>query len=437
MRTRLVRSGTRARGIALGLLALAPIAAGCDGGKPKPGASSAASSAAAPPSGSAVVPASLTSSTPAASATAVPSAPVGNGVEAFDPVDAKACKVVSNDVGTYLKRGEIDIAGRDGAVAAVWLIQLPNRPDSQVAFAGYDAEGHSVARGRGIGNSHDQRPSLFASAGAWSAAWLDGGALAHLHPSWDEAAAPTIEHLPTIGPDSIEDSAIAAAPNGALVAVAPFGAERAQLSLFLFAPTQEGAPPVQAVGVTHHAHKPKRPAVTADEGGYFVAWQEEGGKVLASRFDPTGKETEPSVIAEGKGALRDRLLMTRTAGGAVVVWLDGTTIHARGIDASAKPVTPPYVVGTGKWPALESLGEGAVVAWVGRGKADEQLLVARLDKQGAPAAKGLVAADVVVKDPPSIAVAGARLAFAWTEVMSTTVSTKRAMLRLLDASCLP
>jgi hypothetical protein len=42
-----------------------------------------------------------------------------------------------------------------------------------------------------------------------------------------------------------------------------------------------------------------------------------------------------------------------------------------------------------------------------------------------------------VKEPPSLALAGERVGVAWTEAMGPGVSTKRAVLRVLERSCIP
>ena len=84
-------------------------------------------------------------------------------------------------------------------------------------------------------------------------------------------------------------------------------------------------------------------------------------------------------------------------------------------------------------------GDGAFAAWVGKGRtAEDQLVVVRLAASGAPAPKGLEITDGnAVRDPPSLAFAGARAAASWTEVMGATVSTKRLIMRLFDPACVP
>jgi hypothetical protein len=358
-------------------------------------------------------------------------------VAEFVPLDKKACSIASNDVGKYLKRGEVAIAGREGAVGVAWLIDLTLKV--QVAFAGFDNEARQTLRGRGVGVSREHPPRVFATGSEWTVAWLDPKGLAHTRPQSQTLPAPEIEHLSSIGPDTAEDAAVAATPGDALVAVAPFGPDRGQLALFLFAPTQPDAPPIKAVGVTKHAKSPKKPAVAANANGYFVTWLEEGGRIAASHFDAAGKESDAHAVMPATEAKREQLLIVASGEGAVVLWTEGDVIHARGLDREARPIAAPHVVGHGKWPILTSSADGAFAAWVGKGRTSaDQLLVTRLAASGAPAPKGLEVTDGnAVRDPPGLTFAGARAAVAWTEVMGPTVSTKRLILRLFDPTCVP
>jgi len=113
---------------------------------------------------------------------------------------------------------------------------------------------------------------------------------------------------------------------------------------------------------------------------------------------------------------------------------------ARALDGEARPAALPWVVGKGKWSVFTPAGEGALVGWVGHdGKSEAQVLVARLSSEGKPSAQGLRVSDGVmpVKDPLAMAVAGSRVGLTWTEGVSPRVSSKRALLRLLDAACIP
>jgi hypothetical protein len=209
---------------------------------------------------------------------------------------------------------------------------------------------------------------------------------------------------------------------------------------------------VKALGVTHHATQPRGPAVAGDASGYLVAWREPDGSIKASRFDMAGKEGDAHVIAPAygrggspsappAGSERQHLGLVATgSAGALAIWAEGETLVARALDAAARPRAAPWVIGKGKWRALAPSGDGALVAWVGNdGKAEAQVLLVRLSADGAPSARGLRVSDgsYPVKEPPSLALAGERVGVAWTEVMGPSVSTKRAVLRGLDRSCIP
>jgi hypothetical protein len=282
-------------------------------------------------------------------------------------------------------------------------------------------------------------------------AWFDAEGLAYVRPRWETTPPVVVEHLSAVGKEVSDNVAIAPTPGGSLVAAAPFGVARDQLGIFLFAPVDPAAPQIKAVGVTHHAKQPRWPAVAADASGYFVAWHEKDGSIKASRFDAAGKEGDAHLVAAARddgGAegsapdapARERLGLVATGAGALAVWNEGETLVARALDATARPVAAPWVIGKGKWRALVPSGDGAFVTWVGHdGKADGQLLLIRLSAEGTPSARGLRVSDGVnpVKDPPKLAIAGERVGVAWTEVMGPGVSTKRALLRVFERSCVP
>jgi len=426
--------------LAVALVALALVgASGIACGKKKGDGSttSPAGSASAPV---ASAPAAPTPSAPPA--TQVASAPVGDGVGAFVAAgQTEACKAQTGEVAAYLQRGEVTVAGREGAIAASWLIKMSaTKPGAQLAFAGFDLDAKQVARARGIGSSNEMTPRLFASGTGWTLVWFDAEGLAFTRPRWETQPGPVIEHLRAISGAAVDDVALDATPAGSLVAVAPFTVDKTQLGLFLFAPSDATAPPVQALGATHHAKAPKRPAVAADAGGYTLAWQEEDGRLAVSRFDLTGKELadEPITLAAA-GPTREHLVLTRTEKGAIAVWSEGDRILGRAMDASAKPADTTYVIGKGRSHALAPLGEGAIVTFLGQdGATPDQVLAVRLGADGAPSAKGLRVNDVgPVKDAPAVAAAGARTAFLWTEPMAGGVATKRAILRAVDSACVP
>lgn len=438
----------------LAAAALSLLLAGCDRGSSQPGAAGSATPAG---SGAPVVTGAPAASaggvtTAASAAGGEPAAPQGAGVTAFTPLgDVPECKAKTGELASYLQRHGLGLAGRsgDGTFAAVWLVELQNNLDAQIAFAGFDGEAKQVARARSIAATREAGVRIIETGGQWSVTWFGADGLTYAQPRWETLPPPEIQRLTAMGKEIGENVAIASTPGGSLVAASPFGPARDQLGVFLFAPADPALPSVKAVGVTHHAKQPRRPAVAADATGYFVAWSEDDGSIRASRFDLAGKEgdahvlTPPAAGANAVGAApeQDRLALIATEGaGALALWSEGETLVARALDAAARPSGAAWVVGKGRWRAVAPHGKGALVAWIGNdGKVDGQLLLARLSADGAPAEKGLRISDgaIAVKDPPAVAVAGARVGVAWTEPLSTGVSTKRALLRMLDAACIP
>jgi hypothetical protein len=421
--------------IALGLL-LGALLAGCkgDGG----GSPGAASSASAAPTGSAPATAGSAVAAPPPEA----DVPQGAGVvETVAQGGVAECQPKEVELGSYLQRGEIAIAARDGAIATSWMVQLPNKPDAQIAFGGYDGQAKQVARIRGIGTSREHPPQVFSTGTEWTVTWFDNDGLVYTRPAWDMSTPQTLQHLGAFKKEFAGDVGIAATPAGSLVAVAPFGIDQGQLSLFLFAPTDATAPPVRALAVSRRAKKPSRPMVSADAAGYTVAWLEEDASLFAARFDLEGKEAEGAKLIAPGGTDRQAVSLVAAGSGTIAVWAEKDTVVARPLDARAQPSGPPRVVVKGaKWPRAAPLGDGALVCWVGQGGPKEgRFQVARLKADGSPSSKGLeiIGEGRSLKDPPACAVAGSRAALAWMEVMSATVSTKRALLRTIEASCIP
>ncbi|AUX43804.1 hypothetical protein SOCE26_052590 [Sorangium cellulosum] len=364
------------------------------------------------------------------------------------------CKVKSGDIATYIQRPGMGIAGRaDGSFAAVWLVDLKGG-DAQIAFAGFDSDARQIVRARAISITREAGLRIFSSGEVWAVTWFDAEGLAYARPRWETNPPVEIQRIGAIGQDVSAHVGLAPAPGGALVAAAPFGAERNRLGVFQFAPADPAQPQLKALGVTRRTGKPRGPAVAADtSGGYLVAWHDEDeGSIRASRFDAAGKEGDAHLVAKPQGSdrpaasaqetpERERLGLVATgSAGALVVWNEGDTVLVRALDAEARPRSAPWVLGKGKWRTVSPSGEGALVVWVGHdGKADGQVLLAKLGADGAPSARGLRMSDGVnpVKDAPSLALAGERVGVAWTETMSPGVSTKRAVLRVIDRACIP
>ncbi|MFT3764390.1 MAG: hypothetical protein QM820_02550 [Minicystis sp.] len=403
----------------------------------------AASSASTPPSasapappGSATVPASV-SATVSARPSAVPDEPPAGTAPPASFTGAKAekaCHAQTVEVATYQTRGEIALAGQGDAVAAAWRVRLAGKRQEQIAFASFDKEGHPLARPRGVGDTtHDVPPRLLGTGSAFAVIWFDDKGLAFARARTDPLPPPEIAHVGSVGPDVAADVAIALWPAGGGIAAAPFG-DGSQLGLFVFAPDDGSA--VKAMGVTHHAKKPHRPAIAASAAGTFVAW-DDGGALMASRFDAAGKEgASACTIAPATATPRERFALVPTAGGAVAMWMEGPKVRTRALDASACPASPIWTVGEGKWATMAALGDTPLVAWVDGGG---RLLSVRLAASGAPAARGIDASEGTsgVKDPPAVVTFGGRAAFGWAEVMSPAISTKRLNVRIVDATCVP
>jgi len=339
-----------------------------------------------------------------------------------------------------LQRGEVSLAGHDGAIAAAWLIKLsPSRPDAQLAFAGFSLDAKQVARARGVGTSNEIVPRLFSSGAGWTLAFFDSQGLAYCKPRWETAPLPTTEHLSAVASADADHVSLAATPTGAIIAVAPFGGDKSQFGMFLFAPVEPDAPSVQALGATHHAKKPRWPAVVADERGYTLAWHEDGDQIVASRFDVKGKELGEAVTIAEAGAGRGRVVLAATPKGAIALWSEGDKLFARMLDGEAHPGPETWIVGYGKNPILVSFGEGALAVFTGQeGTASNQVLAVKLAANGSPSAKGIRVTDTgPAKDQSAAVVVGSRVGFMWTEPMTQGVGTKRALLRTIEGACIP
>lgn len=361
----------------------------------------------------------------------------GEGVKEAVSIDkVEGCTSSSSDLATYLQRGELTLAGRASEVSAAWLVQLTGR--AQIGFAGFNEKAEKVARDRGIGNAREHAPRLFAHPSGWTVAWFDPEGLAYAHPTWEAGPGPDIQHLAAVREVSPEDVALAASPSGSLIAASPFGAD-GQLSVFLFAPLEPGGEPVTAVGVTKTAKSPRHPAVVGDESGYTLAWHEGDHRIVATRLSLTGKESSEvgQVVVEGGSDKREGVALAKLGAGSVALWSEKGELYARALDPNARATSPIWKIGTGKWPSLIATPKGALVAWVIEPTPETaELWAVRIGEDG-PAKKAVIASrDKPVKGPPAVAVAGDRVAFAWTEPMSTTISSRRAVLRIADAGCL-
>ncbi len=387
-----------------------------------------------------------------ASASAVPLDPPSPPPPTASFVGAKgekACKAQTVELGGYQQRGEVALGGREGVVGAAWRVRLPNRPQLQVAFASFDKDGRPLARARGVGLTMvDVPPRVFASGAEWTVVWYDEKGLAYARPRVEKLPAPDTFHLGALGSATAGDAALADSPGGAVLAAAPFGGDKSQLGIFLFAPA-ENASTATALGVTHHGKAPRRPAVAGGAKSTFVLW-DEGGALLGSRFDAAGRESDaPCTIAPAghdggdpqtpgpAGAERDRAQVVAVGDGAVALWMEGTRVRSRALDASGCPRSPIWTVAEGRWATMAALDGRALVAWAAP---DGRLLAARLQPDGSPPARGINAAEgsTGVKDPPAVTAFGAgKVAFAWAEAQSAVETGKRLVMRIVDAACIP
>ena len=349
----------------------------------------------------------------------------------------KLCRAQTAEIAAYQSEGVIAIGAGKGGIGASWLVHVAGKREEQIAFSSFDTEGKPTARPRGVGLARQKIARVFAGGAGFTVTWFDSNALAYARPRIDPLPAPDIGHLNMFGPEVAADVALAATEGGSVVAAAPFGAEKNQLGLFQFSPSEEGAPPITALGVTHHAVAPSRPAVAAGEGATFVAWFEPDGRILASRFDARGKESEAAcVVAPAATEKREHLALAAVGSGVIALWMEGSMIRTRALDASGCPISPAWKVAEGRWATLAAASEAPLVAWL---SSDGRLLATKLGANGAPTTKGLDLAEgsVGLKDPPALAVTSGRVAFGWAEAMSPLISTRRLMLRLIDAACFP
>ena len=434
----------------VGALILVAGLMGCGGGKSSQGDSAGSTTTSVPPnsapsgppidpSASAGQPTASQSSSvtpPTASSELPPSdlgppnaAAVGNGASEFASIDG--CKVQTATAAEYLQRGELTIAGRPNQIGLAWLVQLKGR--AQIGFGGFDAEARQVARPRGVASARENAPHLFATGDDWTLAWFDDEGLAYARPKYALQQKIEVDHLSSVRDVPPEDLALAAAPDGSLLAASTFGAG-GQLSLFLFAPIDTTQPKARALGLTKTAKGPRKPAALADAAGYMMAWLETDGSIAATRLNPEGREAHPATtIVSGVGE-RTGLTMTPVKDGALLVWTESGEIRARALDANAMPKSPTWRVGKGKWATTVSRNHGAVVAWVGSTGIDEQLVAMQIGPNG-PAKKALKITSTKPEAPGVVAVVGDRVAFAWPENMSATITSYRAVLRTLDGRC--
>ncbi len=428
-------------GAGLGLGAwLTLIGCGHRAGPAPAGSASALPAVAAPSSGSAAPLGSAGVVAPPGSAAAVAFDPAPGSAPVSEFAGArsnKLCRAQTAEIAAYQQEGTLALGAHKGGIGASWLVRLAGKREQQIAFSSFDLEGKQAARPRGVGLVGEGKARVFGSGAGFTVTWFDSKGLAYARPRTDPLPAPEIGHLSMFGPEVAGDVALSSTDAGSVVAAAPYGAEKNQLGLFQFSPADESAPPVTALGVTHHALAPSRPAVAASADATFVAWAEADGRIAASRFDAKGKETDAAcLVAPASAEKREHLALAAMGSGAVALWMEGTVIRTRALDGAGCPTSAAWKIGEGRWATIAAAGDTAVVAWLA---SDGRLLAARLGPNAAPSTKGLDVAEgsVGIKDPPALTAASGRVAFGWAEPMGPVVSSKRLVLRLIDGACLP
>ncbi len=378
-----------------------------------------------------VVATASASASAAENATAPPAAPdvTGTPIATFTPADKAGCALQTADIATYLQRGEVAMAAQKAEVAVSYLIQLHGN-EAQIGFAGYDALAKRIARDRGIGTATDHAPSIFTNNGGWIVAWLDEDGLAYARPAWEAEPHIPIDHLTQAKEVPPDDLSLVSTADGSLVAISPYGTGGNQVTLFRFG--VPGKAP-EAIGLTKRATQPHHPVVAPSGDGFGAVWIEGDGHLQSVFFDASGKPTSGSMLL-APPAKRADLSLLPTSKGFVLTWSEGDEVRTLALKGDATPDGAIHVVGKGHSPRMTINGDDIYLAFVGdAGGKPEQLLLTKL-----PGTTALVVSDgqTPVKDPPSIASLGARVAVLYTEAMSTSVSTRRAILRTLDAACL-
>ncbi len=369
------------------------------------------------------------------------STPKGDGVSKTAKASDKAlgCNPTEFELASYLLRGELTLAGRpaakpeEGEFAASWLVQLPGK--AQIAFAGFDHKSRRLARDRSIGNAREHAPKLFATGDRWTVAWFDDEGLAYAHPTWETNPAPELSHfsaIKSVEPKQITFSKLDA---GFLVS-SPFGTNGDQVSLFRFTPTVDGQK-ATAVGVTKDAKSPQKPVVAPTKSGFTLAWFEAGGVIVGTRLDATGTQVGVSapLVTPGEGRDVSSLSLTALPNDSLMVWVEGERIVGRLVDEQARAKGDVFVIGKGRYPQVLADGDSVIVVFVG--PADEEkdaVLATRVSAAGASSEAVRLNAKPAL-DPPAVALANGRLAFAWTEAMGPAIASKRAWLRIIDKAC--
>ena len=368
------------------------------------------------------------SAPPAVSASAGP--PVGAGVATWAPLeDTKECATKGRDLEPNLAFGGIAIAAHGKDLAVAWHYVSGKKGEGLVAFSGYDAFGRTLAVAHGIGKGSHFPAQIFPRGGSWLVTWFDAQSLLFAKTSWAPNL-PNAERLNAITADEAGETAILATKGG-LVGVAALGpGKREQLGLFLFAPEEEGADPVKAIGSTRHASVPEHPAAAEIEGAWLVAWDDELAagaprSVVVSRLDVAGKESEQETIST-PGRTATRPSIAALDGGALIAWVeqDGveSAVVVRRLDAKGRVASPTFRVGQGAMPTLSATKDGALLSMLRAADGGApQVAAVRVAATGTPAPSGRLVSDLgkgkgAVSQPAGVAYVAEedRLGFVFT-----------------------
>jgi hypothetical protein len=413
------------------LLALPALLVGCKG-KESNGAAPVLTASTLPSASAA--PRASASTAPSASASA-PAAgpPTGPGVTTWRPLEeTKECNTKARDLEPNLAFGGIGIAARGKEFGVAWHYVSGKKGEGLIAFSGYDGLTRTVAVAHGLGKGTPFAPQVFPRKDVWLVTWFDAQGLLYSKPTW-AATQPSTERLNAITADEAGQTGLIAT-KGALLGAASLGpGKHEQIGLFVFAPEDEAADPVKAIGSTKHAVAPEHPAVTEVEGGWILAWDDEltagsPRSVVVARLDAPGKELDYAAVST-PARTGTRPAIVTVEGGALVAWVeqDGSesVVVTRKLDARGRPSGPAYRIDRGAMPTLTAVKDGAVLGMLRPGgeSAVAQVAATRITTTGAPAAHGVLVSELTkgkgaVAEPAGVAYSADedRIAFVWTYV---------------------
>ncbi len=446
---RRLRAGLGALALALGGIAGAcgPSKADPPGGAPSAGSALAS---AAPPAPSAATP------TPAPAAGAAPAEPVVAGVPLWKDVETQQapCALRARELEPNLFSGAVAIASHRRELAMAWLLATNVKGEGLVAFGGYDTLTRSYARSHGLGKAVAAAPRLFRGHDSWTAAWFDRGGLAYARTTYARQA-PEIVRVPAFSAEGAEHTAIIRTAAGSLLGVAPVRPnDRAELGLFSLDSPDPSDPPARALGATKNANDPHHPALLEVEGGFLIAWEDagEGGpSLVASRFDPNGREGGARKRLNAPGAREpSRPVLARAGANVLAAWVetfrDAPTVFVRALDPAGAPLGPPYRVAEGALPSLQAFEGGAALAFLSAtGLETDNVFVVGVEPSGRPAPEGYVVSDAkktrsLARNAPALALGGdgrLALAFAYAPEMRSAMKTLAARCLLAAAPAAP